>query len=297
MTLVSAVITTHKRTPEVVERAVRSVLSQTHKNMELFVVDDSPSDYEHREAVKAMVESYADQKVTYIAHEKCSGACVARNRGLAAASGAFIGFLDDDDEWVPEKVECLLEGFDQEDVALVYCNYVINNDVANVSTASKVAVHTGHVFDALIMGNFIGSTSFPLLRTEAVRAVGGFDPEQPAAQDFDVWLKIAKNYRVNYVDKPLNVYHRHGEDQISKSSDRRIRGLERIMEKHREYLLSNKKAYWKSLLNLIPDCANNKQYGKAFATWFKAVFKRPFAIKMNFSYLLIIAKSIVKNIV
>ena len=87
MVLVSAVITSHKRKPEIVERAIKSVLSQTHKNMELFVVDDSSSDYEHRGAVKAMVEKYADQKVTYIAHETCSGACVARNTGFVAAKG------------------------------------------------------------------------------------------------------------------------------------------------------------------------------------------------------------------
>ena len=79
MPLVTAVITTHKREVAIVERALKSVLSQTHKELEVFVVDDSPCDFYDRDNVKAVVEKYIDENVTYIAHEKCSGACVARN--------------------------------------------------------------------------------------------------------------------------------------------------------------------------------------------------------------------------
>ena len=71
--LVSAVITTHKRPPEIVERALKSVLGQTYSNIEIFVVDDSPEDYVFRSDVKSMVESYSDKKVRYIAHKKCMG--------------------------------------------------------------------------------------------------------------------------------------------------------------------------------------------------------------------------------
>lgn len=297
MVLVSAVITTHKRRPDIVERAVKSVLSQTHSNIELFVVDDSPSDYEFREAVKQMVETYADRNTTYIPHEKCSGACVARNTGLAAAHGEFIGFLDDDDEWCPQKVEKLLAGFDSNEVGLVYCNQTMVNDLTQETRTSNAAQYSGFIFDRLIEFNFIGSTSFPLLRTSALRLVGGFDPEQPALQDFDVWLKIAKEYKVNFVDEVLNVYHQHGEDQISKSSDRRLRGQKRLIEKHKEYLLSHKKAYWRRLLHLIPEYANNKQYKKAMGVWLKASLLRPWAMKMNFSYLLIVVKSMIRSII
>ena len=103
--LVTAVITTHKRTPELVERALKSILAQTYENIEVFVIDDSPEEYELRSAVKNMIESYAEKNVTYIAHDKCMGACAARNTGLEAAKGEFIGFLDDDDEWLPTKLE------------------------------------------------------------------------------------------------------------------------------------------------------------------------------------------------
>lgn len=297
MVLVSAVITSHKRKPEIVERAIKSVLSQTYKNIELFVVDDSPSDYEFRNDVKQMVEKYTEQGVTYIPHDICSGACVARNTGLAAAKGEFIGFLDDDDEWCEKKVEHLLTAFDKDDVGLVYCDNIRKDDETGKCTVIKRQVHTGYVFDELILGNFVGSTSFPLIRTSALREVGGFDLEQPAVQDLDVWLRIAKKYKVNFVDEPLNIYHWHDGEQITKSTDRRIRGLELIIEKHHDYLLNHKKAYSIRLLHFISDYLNNKQYKKAIAVWFKAVCIYPWNAKKNFSHFVILAKTLIRRVI
>ena len=111
MSLVTCAITTHKRKPEIVERAIKSILNQTHKNIEVFVIDDSPSDWEYRNDVKSMVEGYSSQNVTYIPHEKCMGACVARNTALENAKGEYIGFLDDDDEWNPTKIDKMIKAF------------------------------------------------------------------------------------------------------------------------------------------------------------------------------------------
>lgn len=295
MVLVSAIITTHKREPKIVERAIKSVLSQSYKNIELIVVDDSPADYEFRNDVRLMAEQYKDKNVIYIPHEKCSGACVARNTGLSVAKGEFVGFLDDDDEWCPQKVERLLTGFDKEEVGLVYCNRIVRNDTTNEEHIESVEKHVGMVFDRLIMGNFIGSTSFPLMRTEAVRCVGGFDPRQPAVQDLDVWLRIAQKYKINFVDEPLNVYHIHEGDQITKSSDRRVRGMEMLMEKHHEYLKTHKKARWKRLQYIVIDYTNNKRYGKAISTWWKASWLYPFEVSSNMYYLVFIVKVMLRN--
>ena len=281
MDVVSCIITTHKREPKIVERALLSILNQTYRNIEVFVVDDSPLDFKYRDSVREMVESYEERNVTYIPHVNCMGACVARNTGLENCNGKYIAFLDDDDEWKPEKIEMLLNGFTNENIALVYCGRVLYNDTTRETRVRNPEIHTGMVYDELILKNFIGSTSYPLLKADCLKEIGGFDPLMQSAQDYDVWLRLARKYEVNYVDEPLIVYHVHEGEQITKNPIKRISGLERICEKNIDYLSKNKYAYWVRINGILTHYIDAKMYGKALKKWFEAVSKKPFKIKGN----------------
>ena len=296
MDVVSCIITTHKREPKIVERALLSILNQTYRNIEVFVVDDSPSDFEYRDSVREMVESYEERNVTYIPHEKCMGACVARNTALESAKGEYIGFLDDDDEWKPKKIEMLLNGFTNENIALVYCSRVLYNDTTGETRVHNPEVHTGMVYDELILKNFIGSTSYPLLKTDCLKEIGGFDPLMQSAQDYDVWLRLARKYEVNYVDEPLIVYYIHEGEQITKNPIKRINGLERICEKNMDYLLKNKYTHWVRINGLLTYYIDAKMYGKAIMGWIKAVSKKPFKIKGNLHCLYNLCARFIVNI-
>jgi glycosyltransferase involved in cell wall biosynthesis len=291
MFFVSAVITTHKRSPEIVERAIKSVLSQTWERMELIVVDDSPADFAQRADVRRMVEGYATQNVRYIAHERCMGACAARNTGTEHALGEFIAFLDDDDEWKPNKIERQMSAFTDESIALVYCGREIKNDTTGSVTPSPFRGLSGRVYPELIKQNFIGSTSFPLLRKSVLEAVGGFDVLMEASQDFDVWLRIAKEYDVAFVEESLVVYHIHDGERITSNYARKINGWERLNEKNADYLAAHRDARHIRLMLLTPFYAGNKQLGKALRTWFRAAWLRPFAVKTNLRYLYRILKN------
>lgn len=279
--LVTAVITTHKRSPVLVERALKSVLNQTYQNIEIFVVDDSPVDYEFRQDVKNMVESYSDKRVTYIAHERCRGACAARNTGLASAHGEFIGFLDDDDEWLSNKIEEQIKGFDSDEVALVYCGSRTLYESTGVVVEGRTPCVRGNVYEKLIFNNFIGSTSFPLLKTSALLKIGGFDTEMQSAQDADVWLRLSKEFLVNYVELPLVLYHFHEGEQITKNPQKKVAGLERLIMKNRAFLCKNRLAYWNSYMSLVPWYAKAGMRKKAFSIWFKTSFKAPLKIVAN----------------
>lgn len=279
---VTAVITTHKREPEMVERALKSVLAQTHPDMEVIVVDDSPADFPQRAAVAAMVEGYG---VTYIPHETCQGACVARNTGLRHATGEFIAFLDDDDQWLPEKIQRQLMGFTDQDIALVYCDHEEVNVTAGTQTTKIHDRHKGRIYDKLILRNFIGSTSFPLLRTSAVREIGGFDPLMQSAQDFDLWVRLAEKFAITYVEDSLVLYYIHGGEQITKSFQKKIAGMERINEKNAEYLKQVKGARWIRNIRLAPMYAGNGQLGKALGIWFRMIWVCPWKVKENLRYL------------
>ena len=290
MDMVSVVITTHKRVPEMVERALKSVLSQTYKNLEVFVVDDSPADYPLRQAVETMVTGYSSQNVKYIPHEKCQGACVARNTGLRAAKGKYIAFLDDDDEWLPEKIEKQLLAFTTDRIALVYCGSNFNRD--GVVTKRETEYVSGSIYHKLILGNFIGSTSFPLLRTQALRAVGGFDPLMQSAQDYDVWLRLAEKYEVAYVEEPLVTYYIHDGEQITRNYAKKVSGLERLNEKNMVYLKTDKNAMWLRTIKLAPMYAGNGQRWKAVCTWLRAVLLCPWKFKENLRYLVYMIRKV-----
>lgn len=282
MKMVTAVITTHKREPEIVERAIKSVLAQTHQNIELIVVDDSPADYEYRDQVRKAAQKNG---AAYIPHETCQGACVARNTGLSIAKGEYIAFLDDDDEWKPEKIEKQLTAFTDTNIALVYCGRETKNDTTDEVILQDVEFVKGRVFDKLITVNYIGSTSFPLMRTTCLREIGGFDPQMKSAQDYDVWLRLAEKYEVSFVEDSLVIYHVHSGEQISKNYMRRVSGLERLNKKNAAYLKKHRKACWIRTIKLAPEYAGNKQYGKAFGVWMKSVLLQPFNIVENMRWL------------
>jgi len=285
MDLVTAIITTCKREPAIVERAIKSIINQTYSNMQYVLVDDSPEDYEFRDDVKKIAQKYQYTGLEYIQHERCMGACAARNTGLKAAKGKYIAFLDDDDEWRPNKIDVQIKAFTNDSIALVYCGSITHNDDDGHEHERPLVYKYGMVYDELILGNFVGSTSFPLLRTDYLREIGGFDILMQSAQDYDVWLRLAKQYEFNYVKETLVVYHIHSSDQISKSSLRRINGLERILEKNMEYLNTHPRARWKRFMLMVPEYSGNNDKKKAICVWFKAMIICPSNLKENLMYL------------
>lgn len=283
--MVTVVITTYKRKLDIVERAIRSVVAQTYRDWELIVVDDSPEDYEYRLEIKKMVNRYAnDYQVVYHANPKSSGACFSRNVGLEMARGEFIAYLDDDDEWVPSKLERQTEAMNNADghVALVYCPYYSIDEETGQKKAVKKPMRSGMLYEYLLeVGNIFGGMSMPLMRTACVKDVGGFDILMQSAQDIDLWLRLAKKYPVIYLDEPLVNYYIHGGDQISTNPYKRIAGLTRLNEKNRDYLETHKKAKWKREMGLIEFYVQAGERKEALKIWANTFRLCPARMKEN----------------
>lgn len=110
------------------------------------------------------------------------GANYARNYGIKFSSGEYIAFLDDDDEWLPEKLEIQVPLMD-DNVAIVYSNFLIcdngkyhKNNLIEVTNKNKI--------EKILETNFIGSTSFPLLNKKLLLDVGGFDDQLKSCQEY-----------------------------------------------------------------------------------------------------------------
>lgn len=292
--MVSVVITTCGREPDILCRAIDSVLCQTYTDWELIVVDDSPQDYVRRDEIRRTVEMLGRRmkepegsRIRYIAHEVNSGACAARNTGLAAAGGEYIAYLDDDDEWLPRKLEFQVQKAKEagSDAALIYCGSFVRVDGTDSIILKKRQYHRGYIFDSLILENYIGSTSFPLMRTECLRAIGGFDVLMQSAQDADVWLRLAARYRIDYVKDPLVYYHKHAGERITTDVGKKLAGLERLNQKNWEYLIKHPHAFCVRHMKLACMYAKGGELIKALGIWGKAAAKCPLRILQNGKYL------------
>ena len=224
--LVSIVIPTHNRS-HLVTRAIASVLGQTWQDLECLVVDDGSTD-----ATQAVVQEIGDARLRYLKNETNVGAPASRNRGLQKARGRYVALLDDDDEWLPEKLEKQLLLFDAapERVGLVYSgfHYVSGETGRIVSTYRPV--HRGAVYPELLKDCILGSPT-PLAKRECFTKAGGFDESLPSCQDWDMWLRIAKVCDFEFISEPLARHYVHGQ-QISANLDTKIDARTRILRKH-----------------------------------------------------------------
>ena len=154
--MVSVIITTHNRC-NLLERAIQSVLNQIYKDFELIVVADGCTD-----GTDSLMKKYESEKrIQYIHYSPAKGGNYARNKGVQNSRGEFIAFLDDDDEWLPEKLELQVAKIREDpECVLVYTGIrvVYVNECIEYSSIPKA---NGDLSKVLLFNNIIGSTSTP----------------------------------------------------------------------------------------------------------------------------------------
>lgn len=284
--LISIIIPTYKRNPDMVGRAIQSALKQSYQLTEIIIVDDSPNDFYGRSAIKEMILSLDDNRIKYIQHPKNMGACAARNTGIKESKGEYLAFLDDDDEWLPSKLEKQIKLMSNPDVGLVYCRQKVINEKTNTETINVRKRYSGKVFDRLIVRNFIGSTSFALIRRECFDECGLFDTKIKASQDLELYLRIVQKYEVAYVDEPLVVYYIHSGERITTNPYYNIQGIKYISTLYSDYLDKHKKTKSIRILLTVPFYKMIGERKKAFKNYLKAVRLAPLNIKWNLKFLI-----------
>jgi len=218
MPLVSVIIPTYNRST-VLRRAIQSVLGQTYRHVQCIVVDDASYD-----DTKSVVHQFADDRLIYICHKINRHASAARNTGIAHAAGNFIAFLDDDDEWLSNKLEkqvpLLLQA--PGDVGLVYCWMDYYRDGTLIHQHHPTL--RGYVFDKVLDRQRLGGCPTLLVRREVVEVVGGFDESLLRGNDGDFIRRVCHEYHVDYVPEVLvRVYADQGRRQISDDDEQGLR--------------------------------------------------------------------------
>lgn len=224
--LVSVIIPTYNRS-RIVLRAIESVLHQTFTDYEIIVVDDASSD----DTEEVITGRYGD-KIIFIKKAENKGLATARNTGIQASRGVYIAHLDDDDEWLPEKLAAQVKLIRQNpSLGLVYCGYFKVKEDGTTESQVKPEKR-GHIFEELLKQNYIvGSASAALIKKEVLHKAGLFDESLSACEDWDLWIRIARHYQVDFVKSPLVRYRVH-EHNMHKDIYRMEESTFRVLDKY-----------------------------------------------------------------
>jgi len=275
---VSVIIPTYNRA-HLVGRAIRSVLNQTYQDFEIIVVDDCSTDN-----TEEIVKGFNDHRIRYMRHDRNRGGSAARNTGIKASQGKYIAFLDSDDEWLPEKLEKQIEKavcFGEE-VGLIYAGEKVIEAETGHCIAEKVPSLEGDVYSLLLEGDFIGSCSSVFVSKKAIESIGGFDEQLVSRQDWDCWLRVAKNYKIACV-KAIMVLRYVGQSQISGKLSRIVEGTKRVIDKH-HHSAKYKKLYGRQL-GMVACMELNIDRLSGWKTAIMALKAYPFQPKLYFALL------------
>lgn len=216
-TLVSIIIPTYNRS-NTIERAIRSAINQTYKNIEIIVVDDNAAKQEERKKTKHIIDKYKNVKL--IQNETNLGGGGTRNIGIQKASGSLIAFLDDDDEFLPTKISKQVQLYNT--VSKNHQVGVIYSYEYSILIRRKRIVKKDHEGNVLFehMCNFTMPTSTWLCSKSVLESVGGFDNVK-SQQDLLLLMKIlARGYEIYRVPEPLINFYVHAPGQgISEHSE------------------------------------------------------------------------------
>lgn len=206
---------------------VASALGQIDGDLEVIVVDDGSTD-----ATAAIVSALAqgDSRLRLLRGPN-GGQAIARNRGIAAAAGELIAFLDADDQWTPDKIADQVRALEDHPEAAIAYGWTDYVDGAGrfLHRGSYVSL-SGRVLTALVQVNFIENGSNVLVRRSALEAIavataagdGPFEPALVPSEDWDLWLRLAERFEFVAIARP-QVYYRTAEESQSAN----VRRLER----------------------------------------------------------------------
>lgn len=218
MDKISIIMPTYCRS-SYLQRAMSSALNQTYENIELIVIDDNGEHPEEREKVQAILKEYCmDQRVKYIVNEQNLGGAMSRNQGIWIAKGDYITFLDDDDEYLSEKVR-------------IQHQYMVDNeldvcimdgatfDMSGALVGEKHQVFPEHpTYETLMVSHMLyhlTGTNTIMFKAEALRRIGGFS-DVPAGHEYFLMEKaIEARLVIGYLPQVLVRNCTHGYDRVS----------------------------------------------------------------------------------
>ncbi|RGS30187.1 glycosyltransferase family 2 protein [Bacteroides cellulosilyticus] len=230
--LVTAIITTHNRN-DLVGRAIESVLHQTYKNLECIVVDDASI-----VSAEAVCRKYSVEFI-YIPKAESKGGNHARNVGIKAAKGEYIAFLDDDDYWLPTKIEKQVALIIEKQCALVYSNAkaeIVQGNNVTYMEYSLDYTKRGDMHEKIFMSICCLNITI-LVEKQKLFEVGLFDEDVRFWQEYELTMRLAQVSLFYFVDEILAVYRVNVKDtgRLTNKYYEWRKAVDYIYDKHKKY--------------------------------------------------------------
>lgn len=212
--LVSVVLPVYQRA-DIVSRAILSVLTQTHRRVQLLVVDDGSSD-----DLADVVARFEDPRLTLVAMDENRGHAAARNRGLDAATGDFVAYLDSDDWWDADLVRVLLTVLLEQDAAFAYSAQRVLRPFRPEQRQRQEFIRFSPYNRSLLENNNYISMISVMHRREEALEVGGFDESFRRYSDWNFFLRLAARFPPLAVPVVLSTYDQGTAGSVSTTEHR-----------------------------------------------------------------------------
>lgn len=235
--------------------ALQSVLNQTLQDFEVIVVNNHSTDH-----TLAVITEFNDDRVRVINFENHGVIGAARNVGINAAQGDHVAFLDSDDSWHPNKLELVATAIDEHPDAGLFCHnqeLVRDGHPAGVAKYGPPAGTREDLYDYLLLRGNCVSTSAAVVARQYLEQVGSFseDSEVITVEDYDLWLRLAKVCRFEFIPDSLGVHNYH-DGGASTNTELHLSALIIVLDRHfSEYQGSG----WLSMI-----LARRRQYSNAY---------------------------------
>lgn len=208
-----------------IKKTIKSVLAQTFQDFEIVIIDDGSTDQ-----TLQVIQEINDSRIEVYSYSN-AGVSHARNEGIKQARGEYISFIDADDLWTPDKLEFQYEILQNNPSAKIAYSWTdwIDEDDRFLRPAARLSFE-GDIYANLLIIDFMGCGSNPLIFRECLLAVGGFDSTLRGGEDWDLWIRLAARYEFVCVRSPQILY-RQTTTSVSKDISLMEKDCLRVIDK------------------------------------------------------------------
>ncbi|MBN6204697.1 glycosyltransferase family 2 protein [Staphylococcus saprophyticus] len=233
MCLVSIIIPTFSREPELLKRSILSILYQSYKNFEILIIDDN-YDIEYSNKIYYTIQKFNDERIIYVKNKNNIGGAKSRNKGIEIAKGKYISFLDDDDFYLKDKLEKQIDFLENNSFDFVISNLAILDTSYNVKDLRTFNWFKNNKYsnEELLVKHYkyhlTGTPTF-MFKTNMIKDIGGFPNVEMGHEFHLVDIALRKNFKLGYMNEYFTIAIAHEGNRIS-TSNKRQKQLDNLLD-------------------------------------------------------------------